>query len=951
MQDPVAKVELFLGEDLPHQLLLTPLNDEDSSIIVDRLKQEADRHWGIDPRRSLVFAERIVGIGQARNDQRQIALGLMARGDAMKVLGETLQAWEALDQAGKMFEEAGDEVGWARTRIGRLYLSTMLNVVPQALEEAGRAREILIRYGERERLLRLIYQTAYVHNYLFEQSKALELYQSAEKIALELGEVGEQYQGIIQASIGTAYIYLGDMHQAEEYYERARAQYIKFGDTFNLAGVEADLGYVAQAQGYYRRGLQLMTSSLERSEAFSPLEATKIRWNILECYLGLNRLMEARDLARQVVDSFRSLNDAFELARGLLQLGTIEAELKNFTAAQDALDEAEKIYTSMDASSWKATVWLKRGRISLLQGEYRLAGQIALDAAEIFQASQQRVNHANAALLHGQAVFALADFQTAARDGRLALEIAQRDHVPALRYSTHLLLGQLHEKQDKLIRASHHYRAAAATIERVQRGLTITLRPGFLEDKALAWRSLIRLSLDEGQIGTAFEVLERAKSQALLGYLANQESLHWASRDALSRNLTDELEKLRAEHQWYYQRVYTLLQKQNRLNPTAIHQDLVEVRIRERRMRQITEQLYLHNEKSGAGNPIITPSLAEVQAVLVDDEVLVEYYNDGLQLYAFCINSHSILATRLPLGLNDLGRLLAQLRLNMSAALQVGPGPGVTDSLSENARRILGRLYIGLIEPLALPPEKWRCLSFVPYGALHFLPFNLLHDGSTYLFERYEVVVLPAAGMLTHPAPHRKPGALVLADTWDGRLPFTVTEAAAIHKLLGGKLFIGAAASRLLLDEQPLQILHIAAHGQYRLDQPDLSYIQLADGQVYADDLFQHDMSYELVTLSACETGKANVSGADELIGLGRGFLYSGAGSLILTLWQVADDTSQRLMEHFYLSLQAGMSKAAALRSAQQAIRKASPGLHPAYWGAFQLIGNNSPLTTWAENY
>jgi CHAT domain-containing protein len=162
-------------------------------------------------------------------------------------------------------------------------------------------------------------------------------------------------------------------------------------------------------------------------------------------------------------------------------------------------------------------------------------------------------------------------------------------------------------------------------------------------------------------------------------------------------------------------------------------------------------------------------------------------------------------------------------------------------------------------------------------------------------------------------------------------------------------LFVGAAASRLVFLEQPLQILHIAAHGQHRLDQPDLSYIQLADGQFYADDLFQHDLSYELVTLSACETGQAHVSGGDELIGLGRGFLYSGAGALILSLWQVADDTTLRLMELLYKALDNGLSKAAALGSAQKAMLQESPSLHPAFWGGFELIGNNHPLTKSVE--
>jgi CHAT domain-containing protein len=151
-------------------------------------------------------------------------------------------------------------------------------------------------------------------------------------------------------------------------------------------------------------------------------------------------------------------------------------------------------------------------------------------------------------------------------------------------------------------------------------------------------------------------------------------------------------------------------------------------------------------------------------------------------------------------------------------------------------------------------------------------------------------------------------------------------------------------ADRRALQTQPAQILHIAAHGEHRLDQPDLSYLQLADGQLYADDMLQNDMSYELVTLSGCETGRASVAASDELIGLGRGFLYAGAGALLASLWQVADSSTLHFMERMYEALHAGSSKAAALRDAQTWMLASDRQLHPAFWGAFQLIGDASPL-------
>jgi CHAT domain-containing protein len=177
-------------------------------------------------------------------------------------------------------------------------------------------------------------------------------------------------------------------------------------------------------------------------------------------------------------------------------------------------------------------------------------------------------------------------------------------------------------------------------------------------------------------------------------------------------------------------------------------------------------------------------------------------------------------------------------------------------------------------------------------------------------------------------------------------LPNTQVEAQIVQRLFGGRICSNEAANRAALQSPPTQILHIAAHGHHRLDQPDLSYLQLADGQLYADDVLQQDLSYELVTLSACETGRAKVAADEELIGIGRGFLYAGAGALLLSLWRVADDSTLWIMEWMYSALRGGASKAAALREAQIMFLSEHRDVHPAFWGAFQLIGDPSPLST-----
>ena len=939
-------VEQFLSDSIQPQILSTPLPDDVADIVIDRLKQEADRNWSINYHRSLELADRIVAIGGQRGDTRQTALGLMARGDALKLLGRTTEAWEALDEAGRLFQTIEDEIGWARTRIGRLHLSTMLNRVADALADAERARLIFTSFGERERLLRLDNNIAFVHNLLGNQIEALRLYHSALGIAETLGEAGQQYLGLLYMNIGLAHESLGDFSQALAYYERARTIYVARNETLNIAVIELNIAYIAQAQGHYRRALSLLYGILERGVEQFPLEYRAVKRDMIECYLYLNRYAEARDLAKQIIAEYRTLDATHDTARNLLHLAAAEAELNRFDAARAALEEAEPIFASLGAVAWVATAQLRRGRIALKQGDINKAYELAIASAKYFVEHGQLVNYGTATLLQGQAQLGLGNFREAYQAANRALGIAQLFKVPSLRYTSHLLLGQISEIKHQIVRAARHYHAAAAAVERVQRGLTITLRAGFLEDKSEASRNLVDLYLRTDQIERAFDALERGKSQVLLSYVANREQFHWAPGDIHSQPLIEELNKLRAEHQWFYRLAHEAHRSTDHPNAISPEQALIEIAVRERRIRSITEQLYLHSGNEHQAKYIEITSLNDIQHTLQEGTLLIEFYNDGSRLWAFLLDGQTIHIRPLPITVEALNQLLVQLRANLSAALTVDPQTDATRLLVQLVHRILKKLHSLLIEPLALSQFHPKKLVIVPYGVLHYLPFNILYDGSTYLIENYEVIILPAAGLATRPVLKRDPGALILANSWEGRLPHTLVEAQMVQRLFSGTLYAGEAANRAALQAVPTQILHIATHGEHRLDQPDLSYLQLADGQLYADDTLQQDMSYELVTLSACETGRANVAASDELIGLGRGFLYAGAGALLVSMWQVPDISTFHFMERFYKALGKGTSKGSALREAQQSVLKEKAWLHPAFWGAFQLIGNDQPLSS-----
>jgi CHAT domain-containing protein len=183
--------------------------------------------------------------------------------------------------------------------------------------------------------------------------------------------------------------------------------------------------------------------------------------------------------------------------------------------------------------------------------------------------------------------------------------------------------------------------------------------------------------------------------------------------------------------------------------------------------------------------------------------------------------------------------------------------------------------------------------------------------------------------------------ALVLGNSNGGRLPFVLREAEVVGKLLGGEVFIEEQATRTVLATlcRVHPIVHLAAHGEARLDNPQFGFVQLADGQLSTADVFNLDLEGSIVTLSACETGLNGVTAGDELTGLSRGFLHAGASTLIQSLWRVHDRATARLMETFYTSLRTGGRAAAALRVAQLEALEASGG-HPFYWAPFQLVGD-----------
>lgn len=96
----------------------------------------------------------------------------------------------------------------------------------------------------------------------------------------------------------------------------------------------------------------------------------------------------------------------------------------------------------------------------------------------------------------------------------------------------------------------------------------------------------------------------------------------------------------------------------------------------------------------------------------------------------------------------------------------------------------------------------------------------------------------------------------------------------------------------------------------------------------------------DLVVLSACRSGLGETTRHEGTIGLTRAFQYAGARRVVVTLWDVSDDSTEALVQLFYGALRRGALAGIPLRYAMQTTRRERRWQHPRYWAAFVLVGD-----------
>ena len=121
------------------------------------------------------------------------------------------------------------------------------------------------------------------------------------------------------------------------------------------------------------------------------------------------------------------------------------------------------------------------------------------------------------------------------------------------------------------------------------------------------------------------------------------------------------------------------------------------------------------------------------------------------------------------------------------------------------------------------------------------------------------------------------------------------------------------------------------------VDNADNKYVNQKSGILTAYEAMDLSLdNTELVVLSACETGRGEIQVGEGVYGLQRAFLVAGAKAIIISLFKVNDEVTQKLMLSFYQKWLKTNNKRQAFVDAKKEIKQQYK--EPIFWGAFIMI-------------
>ena len=927
---------------------------------LDRLLDAADELLGDNPGRAHRLAELSADMAESAD-----APAIVPRSAYMRV--RTYNENGELDKALRMVEIAHDgyaALGLAfnalRTNIGLMVTLLELGRYQEALDagqvvldtlDGKRNTDLTPTREQHDLLVASVYQNrGWCLEYMGRYDEALNAYAVAEERYRTLTGLNQR-TGEISDNRGAILSHLGRVSEALEAHDTAAHVFYEAGLMLPYAKALSNIGMAHLRIGNYARSLEAFEHArrLFRSLGAPAAQHDILLVNTAEAYLLLNLYSEAIVTYREADSLLQNAGMAHLRAEVLWGTGSALIARLEFQEAEQLLAEAATTFDQAGNVPLLSGVMLEQASLLQTRGDRKAALETASRALKLVSGDEWPVQTVYARLRLADLL--LPDTGEAEVHLREARRLADRLSLPQLRYRLDERTGQLRRLQGRDEEAEGLLETAVEEIERLRGTVTQdAMRSSFLRDKTAAFEGLLELHLSRNNDESnrrAFSVAERAKSRSLVDLLTGV--VETVSDTSVDFEREIQLRSIQADLNAVYN---GLLGGSGDAENEA---PLSDLQSRAVELEEEISRLRLQAVASGATtDPFADTKPGDVHEKLSSDVTLVGYHILGEEIIAFINQGDGRIRVSRQLGTVTAARKLLEkltVQWNRFRAGQEFAGRHMV-ALERSVRQVLSALYEQLIAPLepllmetpgeALGEVVVERLAIVPHGPLHQVPFQALFDGEQYLIDRFEISYAPSAtvyALCQERASDHMERALVLGVD-DPMIPAATAEARAIvERLPGAQARVGEAATvEALRSEAPgCGTLHLACHGLFRSDNPMFSALRLHDGWLMAADAMSLDLDGALVTLSACESGRSEVYGGDETLGLARAFLGAGAATLVVSLWLVQDETTAEMMGEWYDRLRGGQGRAATLRDAQLEIKRRYP--HPYYWAPFVLIG------------
>lgn len=892
--------------------------------LADEIRKICYASWTIDPARTRRAAAALKALSRISANPYILASKAWVTGIAYISNGSFERAINSLEEAGEILAGLGRETDAAQTAVAMLLALAMLGRYDEATTVGQQALAIFNKAGDQLAAGKIEMNLSNIVSRRSHHREALKYCASARQRFIKAGE--PRLQAMAENGLANTYAELNDFKRAEKFYQLAlhTARLLKMPVT--EAEIEASLGNLALMRGDYATALRSLETSRQcYAELGMPHQSAVADLEIADIYSELNLCVEAIDTYSRISSQFAHFKSRAEEARTRLGLGRVLIRTGDLVKARRSLTRARILFEREENVSGTVASLLSLVETELGGGTTKGANFILSTTLELIRGDENPRSLPRFELLSGIAAFS-DDLKTSEIHLHRAIKLAAKHNYPEAIRVAEKWLGRVYLKSGSASLASRHFKNAIDALERQRETLfNDEFSISFSASRLEVYSDYASLLLSQGRVGQAFEVVEKGRSRSMLPH----RTFH--QRGRRTRRLSSQAADARAELNLLYRR-----------SEVAAPSDGVRIKTEIRRAEQTLADLDRRIASLAAETKPASLQNSAEAAALPSSTTLVEYAVVDGRIGAFVANEARIAFVPSLALESEITDLLARLHFQLDAA-RYGSARLGRFGLQMKARAdiCLSELYQKLFQPLA-DQVRGEQLLIVPAGPLHYVPFGALFDGTRYLAERFEIRSAPSASVWRELSTRkqRRSAKKLLVGFADERIPLVEAEIESIRKdepdstvLTGSSATLSAFATNAVDSDY----IHIACHGDFRLDNPMYSSLHLADGWVTVRDLVASRINARLVTLSACEAGVSKIFPGEELLGLVRGFLSAGAQSLIVSLWAVNDIASSEMMPKLYREIRGGRTPAAALRNVQ--MEMIGRGEHPFLWAPFIYLG------------